>query len=267
MNSGLLSPKEIAESWFGISRKKANLSVIKMVLLGVLAGIFIGFGAHAYLMVTQTLGGYDVGVAKLVGASVFPVGIMMVVIAGAELFTGNNLMMVSVFSKGITVNEMLKNWFFVFVGNLIGSVALGVLLANTGLYSGAILEKAIAVAEAKVSLTFSQALIRGVLCNILVVIAVWMQGACKDVISKLFALWFPVMLFVLSGFEHSIANLFFIPLGIMLGADVPVMTMIVQNILPVTIGNILGGGVFVSSMYYYLYLSGAKGIGEEKLMV
>lgn len=255
MDKSFLTPPEIAKTWISIGTKKTDFKIINMLLLAIFAGIFIGFGAHADIIVTQSLGkNLDVGLATFLGASVFPVGIMLVVIAGAELFTGNNLISIAVLNKDVTISKMLKNWIFVYIGNFIGSIILAYLLKLSGLYGSAVCEKAISIAESKISLSFSQALIRGIFCNILVVLACWMQAGAKDVIGKIFSLWFPVMLFVLSGFEHSVANMYFIPLGRFLGADISWSQIWIRNLIPVTIGNIIGGAVIVPFVYWYTYV-------------
>lgn len=256
MEKKLLAPAEVAQATINGGVKKANLSVLQMLLLGTFAGIFVGLGAHADITVIQTLGKIDVGIAKLVGAAVFPVGLMLVLMAGAELFTGNNLMTLALMDKKITLNKMLKNWFFVYLGNLIGSIILAIILVNTGLYKtdAAITVKAISIAEAKVGLSLGQAFLRAILCNFVVVLSVWFATASKDVIGKIFAVWFPIMMFVLSGFEHSIANMFFISLGKLLGGNFTWLEMWTNNLIPVTIGNILGGAVIVPVVYYLVYI-------------
>lgn len=255
MDKMFLSPGEIANSWIEIGKKKANMPILKMLILGILAGMFIGFGAHADIIVMQTLGNtVDLGIAKFMGAAVFPVGIVLVVVAGAELFTGNCLVSVSVLNREEKITNMLKNWTFVYIGNFIGSIVLAYFLAKAGLYEGHAAAKAIAIAEGKMKLEMSQAIIRGIMCNILVVLAVWMQSGSKDIAGKVLTLWFPVMAFVLSGFEHSIANMYFIPLGKFLGAGVTWLQMWINNIIPVTIGNIIGGGVIVPLVYWYVYV-------------
>lgn len=255
MDKIILSPDEIYHSWTGTGEKKGNLGVMKMLLLGILAGMFIGFGAHADIVVMQTLGKtVDIGLAKFLGAAVFPVGLMLVIMAGAELFTGNNLMTFALMNKKITIKQLLKNWIVVYIGNFIGSILLAFLLAKSGLYSGeAISSQAMAIATGKVGLNFTQAIIRATFCNILVVLACWLQAGSKDMVGKIFAIWFPIMLFVLSGFEHSVANMFFIPLGKFLGAELSWVNMWINNIIPVTIGNIVGGAFFIPFIYHYVY--------------
>ena len=255
MENLFLSPGEIAQSWIGIGKKKANLAFMKTLLLAIFAGMFIGLGAHADIIAVQTLGEtVDVGFAKLIGASVFPVGIILVVIAGAELFTGNCLISIAVMDKKTSIGKMLRNWSVVYAGNFIGSVILALLLVKSGLYATeAMSEKALALASGKLSLTFYQALIRGIFCNVLVVLAVWMQAGAKDIPGKILAMWFPVMLFVLSGFEHSVANMYFIPLGKFLGLNITWSQIWMANLIPVTIGNIIGGAILIPGVYWYAY--------------
>jgi len=255
INSLILPPGEIASVWIENGVKKANLPVLKMLLLGIFAGIFIGFGGHANIVVIQTLGSnVDEGLAKLLGAAAFPVGLMLVIMAGAELFTGNNLLTLALFDGKITFKKMLTNWSVVYLGNFLGSVILAFLLSVSGLYgSETMAAKAISIASGKVSLSFYQAVIRGIMCNMMVVLACWMQAGSRDMIGKIFAIWFPIMSFVLSGYEHSVANMFFIPLGIFLGADVTWAQCWLNNLIPVTLGNIIGGAIIVPAVYYYCY--------------
>lgn len=254
--NNFLSPAEIAEVWVGNGVKKASLPIAKMLLLGIFAGMFIGFGAHGFI-IANAIGegsGFEVMFAKFIGASIFPAGLMMVIMCGAELFTGNNLLTLAVMDKKITVKAMLVNWIVVYIGNLIGSLLLAFLLAKSGLYTDTVLAKAVGIAETKVAMPFLGALIKGIFCNILVVLACWFQAGSKDMVGKIFAIWFPIMLFVFAGFEHSIANMTYIPLGMFLGADVSIGQFLLNNLLPVTIGNIIGGALIVPCVYYYAYL-------------
>lgn len=252
MHKRFLSPSEVVNSTINIGIKKSKLPVSDCLLLGILAGVFIGLGGLGNILVTQTLGGIDVGLAKLVGASVFPIGLMLVVICGAELFTGNNLMTLALLNKKINISGLMKNWVLVYVGNFIGSVILVLLVFYSGVITGDAISKAITIAESKVALTIWQMVLRGVLCNILVTLAVWMSTASQDIISKIFACWFPIMLFVLCGFEHSVANMFFIPLGMILGAKVTIGYFLI-NLLFVTIGNIIGGAIIIPFIYNKVY--------------
>ena len=251
---GINSPAEINEIWIGNGVKKAGLPVLKMLVLGMLAGVYIGFGADVFVLATSAGGDpFQSMVAKLIGAALFPVGLMMVILCGAELFTGNNLLALALMDRKITAGKMLKNWAVVYIGNLIGSVLLAFLLAKSGLFADAVGERAMAVAAAKTSMPFMPALIRGVLCNILVVLACWMQAGAKDLAGKILAIWFPIMMFVFAGFEHSVANMTYIPLGIFLGADVTWGAFFLANLLPVTVGNIIGGACVIPFAYFYAY--------------
>ncbi len=254
MEKKFLPPKKIASEMINVGVTKANLKKRQMVILGILAGVFIGFGGLASTIISQTLGNLDPGVAKFSGAVVFPVGLMLVVIAGAELFTGNNLMTLAVINKRISLKQMFRNWTIVWIANFIGSVLLALVVYFSGILAGDAATKAIATAEGKVALDIMTLVFRGILCNILVVLAVWMSTSAQDIISKILACWFPIMLFVLCGFEHSIANMFFIPMGILLGANIT-LTQLLYNLTFVTIGNIIGGGIIVPFMYQNAYLS------------
>ncbi|MBO3444657.1 formate/nitrite transporter family protein [Clostridium sp. CCUG 7971] len=254
MDKRFLTPGEIAEAIVNVNIKRAGLDTKPCLLLGVLAGIFIGLGGLGNIIFTQTLAGIDPGLAKFAGGVVFPVGLMLVVMCGAELFTGNNLMSLAVMEKKISMGQMFRNWGLVYIANFIGSLFLVLLVFYSSTLTGDAATKAIAITESKVALTFSEAFFKGILCNILVVLAVWMATAAQDVVSKIFACWFPVMLFVLCGFEHSVANMFFIPMGMSLGADVGIAQLI-MNLIPVTLGNIVGGAIIIPFMYRSCYLN------------
>lgn len=258
MDKRFLTPKEIAQATIDAGVGKAKLSITQMILLGIFAGVFIGFGGQAAITISQTYGAIDVGMSKFLFAAVFPVGLMLVVICGAELFTGNNLMIMGCVNGNYSTKDLLRNWVTVYIANFIGSVILAILVANSGLMTGAAAEKAIGIANAKVAIPFGAAVIRGILCNIVVVLAVWMATGARDVISKIFACWFPIMLFVLCGFEHSVANMYFAPLGMFLGAPVTWGQIWINNLLPVTIGNIIGGAFVVGLSYLVVYINPSK---------
>jgi formate/nitrite transporter len=258
--------------------KKTNESVLRLSVLGILAGVYIGFGAQLATMVTHDLAGLlGVGMAKFMSGAVFSVGLMLVVIAGAELFTGNNLIFLSLLDRQVGALKLLRNWGIVYFANLAGSLLLVALMYWSGLWktnNAAVGIAALKIADAKVNLSFLEALARGILCNWLVCLAVWMAVSARDVVGKIFAVFFPIMAFVASGFEHSIANMYFIPMGLALKWDVitaagltdtfanlTVGGMIVRNLIPVTIGNILGGAFFVSTLYWIVYIR--KGRAEQ----
>lgn len=243
------TPKDILAIWIQNGKNKASLPILKMFLLGILAGIYIGFGCHVFTLATAS---DTTAASKLIGAALFPVGLMLVILCGAELFTGNNLMTLALFDKQITPREMLKNWVVVYLGNFCGSVLLAFLLARSGLFTGDALTRAVSLAEGKASMPFMSAVIRGILCNILVVLACWFQAGSKDLTGKILAIWFPIMLFVFAGFEHSVANMTYIPLGMFLGADVSIAGLF-ANLIPVTIGNLIGGALFIPVIYTLVY--------------
>ena len=233
-------PKEIAASYVETGYNKAVMPKGRMFLLAVLAGAFIAFAGAASAIGSAAAG-------KLAGACIFPAGLAMVVIVGSELFTGNNLMVISLWEKRISPGQMLLAWAVVYIGNFVGSLLIAALAVYGGAF-GAWYEPLVATAVSKVSLSFGEAVMRGVLCNILVCAAVWMGMAAKDAGGKVLCLYFPVMVFVLCGYEHSVANMFFLPAGLFAAGRYAVAAegltwgaMFLKNLLPVTVGNILGG--------------------------
>ncbi len=248
----MFAPEEIAENVVGAGEKKASLPVWKMLILGVMAGAFIALAG-----VGATIGGVYGG--KLASACIFPAGLAMVIAAGSELFTGNNLMLAALLSRKIKLVQLLKNWGFVFLGNLIGASLVALFVVLSGALDSA-MDTVVATASAKVSMGFFEAMLRGVLCNFLVCIAVWMAFGANTVSGKILAVFFPVMLFVLCGFEHSVADMYYVPAGMfgqMLGAGgegIGVLEFLLNCLLPVTIGNIIGGAFFVGGGYYLAYL-------------
>jgi formate/nitrite transporter len=265
-------PKTIAEtvaSTVGVG--KTTSPWMTVFILGILAGAYIGFGGLLSTSVTFDMGpALGLGFKKFLAGSVFSVGLILVVIAGAELFTGNNLMISSVMTKDIGFGAMVKRWGLVYLANFIGSIVLALIFYLSGLWktgSGAMGAAAVGVAYGKVNLGFMEALIRAIGCNWLVCLAVWMALAARQVISKIWAIYFPIMAFVAIGFEHCVANMYFIPAGIFLhhwaGIPGPAAfdpaslgwgSFLWRNLLPVTIGNIIGGAVFVGMSYWSAYL-------------
>jgi formate/nitrite transporter len=248
---------------------------LSVFVLGILAGAYIGFGGLLSSTVTFDMAAhFGIGFTKFIGGAVFSVGLMLVVIAGAELFTGNNLMVTSTLAKEITFQTMLKRWILVYVANFIGSIILALLFYLSGLWQtggGALGQTAVKIAYGKVGLWFWEALVRGVGCNWLVCLAVWMALAARQTVGKIFAIFFPIMAFVAIGFEHCVANMYFIPTGIFLrswagipapaGVEPDILnwgSFFVRNLIPVTIGNIIGGGLFVGMSYWGAYLRPVK---------
>lgn len=256
------SPLEIARNYIEVGIHKVNLSIFKMILLGFFAGMFIGFAGIASTTASATIA--NAGLAKLVGAMVFPAGMAMVLIAGSELFTGNNLIILAVLEGKVSVWKMLKNWFFVYVGNFLGAAFVAVLVVVGGtpkLFDGQLSQAIVNAAQNRTNLSWGEAFVRGILCNILVCIAVWMSFAAKRVSGKLLTSYWPVMLFVLCGFEHSIADMYFGVAGLLTagkyGIAVSSLTwgnFLLGALVPITLGNIIGGAGIVGCGYYLAYL-------------
>ncbi|MBR1487169.1 MAG: formate/nitrite transporter family protein, partial [Synergistaceae bacterium] len=220
--------------------RKANLSSTKQLLSGFLAGVYIAFGAQA----ANIVGSYTPNPGLIAGL-IFPAGLILVVLAGAELFTGNCLMIMALLNKKISLAKLLRSWLVVYLGNLIGGVFIAYLLS--GQLSAAVREYTIKVAVNKSSLSFTDAFIRGLLCNWLVCLAVFMSFKATDTIGKVAVLFFPVWVFIASGFEHSVANMYYIPAGIFAGGAT--CFDLIKNLIPVTLGNIVGGAGFVGIFY------------------
>ena len=250
-------PKEIAELIETAGVAKAQLPLVQMLVLAILAGVFIGFGAAAY---SVTMAGVDAGFgpARVLGGLVFSLGLILVIVGGAELFTGNALMVMAVVDGKLPVARLFTSWGIVYLGNLIGAVALAIAFGLTGLFEGPMGAVAVGVAEAKAGLAPVEAFMRGVLCNALVCLAVWLTFAARSVAGKVLAILWPITGFVLLGLEHSVANMYFFPQGWLAGAAVPVGAAL-GNLLWVTLGNILGGAGGVALAYWVAYRDLGRG--------
>lgn len=273
------SPKEMAARVEKAGITKGNLDFWSTLVLALLAGIFIAFGALFYTLVIHD-SNTSYGFTRLLGGIVFCLGLVLVIVAGAELFTGNNLIMMAYMNRKITFGKLARNWVIVFAGNFLGSLAIVILVyfsGHWGMHNYAVGGKALLIALGKVQIPFGEALVRGILCNILVCLAVWLCFSCRNVADKVLAIIFPIAAFVALGFEHCVANMFFIPAGLILkympevveaastaiGRSVSVDnltwgTLFTKNLIPVTLGNIIGGAVIIALIYWFLYLrSGA----------
>ena len=264
------SPREVAERIETIGVAKANLPLRSMFMLALLAGGFIGLGSIAFLLVASDAA-MPFAASRILGGAVFSLGLMMVVVAGAELFTGNNLLAMAWAEGRVGTRALLRNWTVVGLGNLVGAggLALLVLLADTATLNGGLLaRKAVELAAAKAALSWDVAFARGVLCNVLVCLAVWMAAAGRSVVDKTVAIVPPITAFVALGYEHSIANMFFFPLAIGLIAGDPALaalpgagavgwTAMAKNLIPVIAGNLVGGSVLVALVYWVIYRAGS----------
>ena len=264
------TPKEVIDKVAGIGSAKADLSsgrngtYARFALLTILAGVYIAFGG--VLSVILGFGFPEITAAnpamqKLLSGAAFPIGLILVVVLGAELFTGNNAMLMpSWLMKRCSAWDIIVNWTLVYLGNFLGALLFVYLLVYlTGLLSPEPYHSSIiAVAQAKVSLPWLTAFLRGIGANWCVCLAIWLALSAKSSGAKMFGCWLPVMAFVVLGYEHSIANMFFIPAAMLEGAGITVSQMIVDNLIPVTLGNILGGALFVGCVHAYLHLDPKK---------
>lgn len=267
--SDAFSPQQIAERVEGVGVAKARLPLLSLVMLGILAGAFIGLGAMYFTLVTSD-GALSHATSRVLGGVAFSLGLLLVVVAGAELFTGNNLLAMAWADGKITTREVLRNWAVVCASNFVGAAGLAVLVylsGHTDMNGGAVAAQYLKIASAKCVLPFWTAFFSGVACNILVCLAVWMAFAGRSVVDKAVAIVFPISAFVAAGFEHSIANMYFIPMGLLLkgaGAGLPGMHAITWEgmfgqLVPVILGNLVGGSVFVALVYHVVYRRVPKG--------
>jgi formate/nitrite transporter len=255
--------------------KRASMDAAPLFVLSVLAGAFISFGAIFATTVSSGAAALPYGVVRLLTGMAFSVGLLMVVIAGAELFTGNNMIVMAWASRKVTTRALLANWAIAYLGNCVGAVATAGLTFLSQQYTfggGAVGLAALATANAKAGLAFGPALILGILCNALVCLAVWMCYAARTTVDRVFTIVPPIAAFVASGFEHSIANAYFLPIGLFIKAGAPDSFwkaigkapedfadltwthFLIGNLLPVTIGNVIGGSVMVAAVYWFIYL-------------
>ncbi|KPK41991.1 MAG: hypothetical protein AMJ78_04010 [Omnitrophica WOR_2 bacterium SM23_29] len=245
-----LSPLEMSKAISDIGEKKASETIFELFIFGVLAGIYIAFGAAVATAVSSG-GTLDAGLTKFLAGSVFSVGLILVLILGSELFTGNILMTIGLIYQKYSFTRVLRNWLVVYFGNFLGSMIIAWLVFNSGLlvHFGSLTsigDVAVKVAETKLQLSFTEALCRGILCNMLVCLAVIMCIASRTLGGKILGIYFPIMTFVASGYEHSVANMYFLPVGLMAkGEFISSFFAIFNNLIPVTIGNIIGGLLIV----------------------
>jgi formate transporter len=253
------SPRQIAERVESACLAKATTPLLSLAMLGVLAGAFIGLGSMFYVIVASdaTLG---FAASRVLGGLVFSLGLVLVVVAGAELFTGNNLLAMAWAQRALTTRDVLKNWTVVCAANFVGAVGLAAFVFLSGLADG-LAGTYLEIATAKAALPFGAAFFRGLLCNVLVCMAVWMTLAGRSVTDKVIAVVFPISAFVAAGFEHSVANMYFFPLAAMLQAAhgaTPDFSWLWRNLVPVIAGNLVGGSVLVALVYYVIYRRRAR---------
>jgi formate/nitrite transporter len=278
MQDNYFSPADTVKNQCDTGIRKAELTVIKQLLLGLMAGVFIALAAQGSNQAIHTIS--STGIAKLTAGALFSCGLMLVIIAGGELFTGNCLMIIACAEKRITVRAMLRSWAVVYLGNCAGSLLVVLLIFLSGqldFSDGMLGAFTIKTAVYKTGLNFPKAFCMGILCNVLVCAAILMACAAKDIAGKIGAVFFPIWLFVASGFEHSIANMYFIPAGILAKtnshwlqqavaagvrpeqiAALNIKTFLINNLLPVTLGNIVGGSILIGLVYWLTYVRSPK---------
>ncbi len=266
-----LLPPQMARRVEGVGVAKAELDTLSMFVLALLAGAFIALGAIFATVAVSGSGDMAFGVKKVLGGFVFSLGLVLVVIGGAELFTGNNLIVMAWAGGKVSTAQLLRNWLIVFAGNFVGSIGTAVIMFFTGYYrfgGGAVGLTALSIANSKVHLGFVQAVALGVMCNVLVCLAVWLTFSARTTSDKIAAIVFPITAFVAAGFEHCVANMYFIPFGLLIKEFDPTFadssglslegltwqSFFATNLLPVTVGNIIGGAVLVAAVYWFIYL-------------
>ncbi len=267
-----LTPADMTAKAVSIGISKSALSIGRMLLLAVLAGVYIGFGCLLASVVTAgASGSLPYGITRLLGGLVFCLGLILVVVGGAELFTGNALMIIAWIDRKISLGSMLRNWGIVYLGNFLGSVFLAALVFIGRAYTfggGQVGEAILKTASTKLSYTFTQAFVLGILCNILVCLAVWLTYSAHSTTDKIMAIIFPITAFVAAGFEHSVANMYALPMAFLIRIFDPAFAgaasldltsisagnILIANLLPVSLGNIAGGALFVGLIYALVYL-------------
>ena len=245
MSNFCLTPKETTEALIESAQKKVAMPMNKRFIMSMMAGLYISLGAQGFMVTYENL---------FIRAAVFPVGLMLIVLVGGELFTGDCLMTFAYLQKKITLKDYMSSLFQVLTGNLVGALLVVGFLYFGGVYNNPTLSETIVkIANTKLLLSFTEALFKGILCNILVSLGVWFATTAQDTTGKLLGCWFPVMLFVLCGYEHVVANMFYLPMAMIFDHSITTLRIILNNFIPVAIGNFIGGGILVPIAYHKVY--------------
>ena len=274
MSNNYLTPSEIVDYTEETGIKKAGMPVLRTLLLAFLAGVFIALASVGSNIISHDI--ENIGVAKYLAGLIFPTGLILVVIAGAELFTGNNLISIAALSGKVKWSKYFWNLIMVWLGNLVGSVFIALLIYLSGQLNytdGLLGAYTIKVAALKTSLSFTEAFASGILCNLLVCLAVWMSYSTKDIAGKALVIFFPIWLFIASGYEHSVANMYYLTAGLLAKNNpdlvlktgelmrfsaenlnnLTILNAFMDNLVPVTIGNLVGGALFIGALYWWAY--------------
>lgn len=262
----MLSPSQIAEKYVSVGKAKAELPVSKMFVLAIFAGIFISIAGASATIASCTVD--NASISRLINSLIFPAGLAMVVLAGSELFTGNCLILIPVIKKEVKALSFIKCLAVVYIGNLVGSLLFTLMFVyghTPDLFNEGLAKSLVSTAAMKTSLSFQDSFLRAILCNFLVCIAVWITAGAQNTADKVIGLYPPIFVFVLAGYEHCVANMFYIPAGILCSSEYGIAaeglnwgTFFVNNLVPVTVGNFIGGAIFVGMGYWFAYLHNKK---------
>ena len=269
-----LTPPEVAEKVVNTATKKVTLKSYQTLVLAVMGGVFIGLGSMFASALSANGTSIPYGINMFIKGFAFTLGLVAVLIAGAELFTGNMLMIVALLDRKIKLGALLRNWSLVYFGNFIGALLFALAIASSKHYTfgdGAVAENIFAIANAKTGLDFFSALLLGILCNFCVCLAAWMAYSSRSSSGKIVVMTLPIIALVAGGFEHSIANMYFIPVAFLIRLFNPAFVsqlgtfenltlsrFFLNNLLPVTIGNMIGGAFFIGTVYWFAYLRKSK---------
>jgi len=237
---------EYINNYIEIGKEKIKNTYLKTIVLAIMAGIFIAFAGLSTTIITSKIDNF--GISRLVSGLIFPVGLILVILLKTELFTGNSLLVIPLIKKEISFKQLLRNWILVYLGNLIGSIIIALLVYYGGIYLN-ITDAIIKIANTKINYSFLNSFILGTMCNFLVCIAVYLGVNYKNTIDKIIVIFIPVMLFIIIGLEHSVANMYYLSIAYIIDNSITLVD-ILNNLIPVTLGNILGGSLFAISRYY-----------------
>lgn len=235
------------DNYIKTSEIKANNKFIKTIILAICSGIFLSLAGLASTVASSMIENYSI--SKFMAAIIFPMGLILIIFMKTELFTGNSLMIIPVLNKNIKIKKMIRNWLLVYIGNLIGSIIVAYLISETPLVDK-LNDTFITIANNKVNLEFKEAIILGIFCNLLVCTSVYLAGVAKSNIEKIIVIFIPVFIFIVLSFEHSVANMFSLSIGYILDSSIGIKEILLSNLLPVTIGNILGGSLLGATIWY-----------------
>lgn len=234
-------------NYIEIAKTKISNKYLKTFILGILSGVFLSFAALASTVASTMVDNYSI--SKLLAAIIFPMGLILIILLKTELFTGNSLMIIPVLEKQIKIKELLRNWVLVYLGNLVGSIIIAILISNTTLIDKIGLSF-INITNAKISLSFTKALVMGILCNFLVCTAVYLATIANNILEKIAVIFIPIFIFIILSLEHSVANMFYLSIGYVLNNSFNIFDLLLKNLLPVTLGNIIGGSLLGLTIWY-----------------